>query len=455
MEERVKRLAPDMSIGLEDSRPHIAPVAGLILLALSLCLPLASVAIEADEQFSRALASRDRGLSFEAIKGFQAVLAQRPDSDRARAELAVAYLDAGLYEQALSIVNHLLERPGLPQVVRVNLELLKNKVGATKVAAFEGRKTWRNSASLRVGYDDNINLSSDEYFDPAFLLPLLPGLGLSTPREDQFYEGDVKVRFTHRNVRATDLFGRPLFLGWRFGSILRVRKYDQYQSQDQTNIQVRFSPGLRWQGVHHASVDFDFKRWQRGGASLADYIVARPHYTYNQRDHAIQIGLEFGDVDYLQTRHAGYSGDYTEAFVRYRRGWSQRLQTGVGLSMRDREANFSEFGYDSMQLEFSVDYRVRNNLDLSLSYLHREYDYGTPDIDFPTLEFPGDPSLDPSFAPFATRRDKRDLFRLLATFHLNTNWSIAGSVERSSNRSTFQDQEFDRMVATVGLVVRF
>ena len=63
------------------------------------------------QQFEEAMDSRESGKVFDAIKIFENILATNPYLNRARLELAVAYHEASMYEQAINQFQIVLDDP--------------------------------------------------------------------------------------------------------------------------------------------------------------------------------------------------------------------------------------------------------------------------------------------------------------------------------------------------------
>jgi tetratricopeptide (TPR) repeat protein len=92
---------------------------------LLLTLAILAVPAYADEPdttqalFDEAMADRESGKVFEAIKLFENVLQINPNLNRARLELAVAYYQATRYQDALEQFNKVLDDPSTPETVRL------------------------------------------------------------------------------------------------------------------------------------------------------------------------------------------------------------------------------------------------------------------------------------------------------------------------------------------------
>ena len=127
------------------------------------------------------VAAVDTGFFSEGIFALERVIANQPDNDYGRLELARAYFAAQEDERAkVEFERVLAANP--PAEVRNNVRPYLDTIIARESRR---RAVWRGSLDLRTGYDSNINASTDD--DLSYLLNLPPGsLITSTPIEDSF-----------------------------------------------------------------------------------------------------------------------------------------------------------------------------------------------------------------------------------------------------------------------------
>jgi tetratricopeptide (TPR) repeat protein len=169
-----------------------------------------------DPQFDYQLgiAALDTGRFGDAIIAFQRVLAVQPDNAAARAELARAYALAGDIDTAREQFATVVDDPTLPDPVRQRFTGFVRQFdkqiagGGSDVSGF---------VEARVGYDDNINTSTEL---DAIVIPLFSFLGAGTlganavAQSDEFYEINAGVSGVTAISRQDRLFASALG-SWR------------------------------------------------------------------------------------------------------------------------------------------------------------------------------------------------------------------------------------------------
>lgn len=143
------------------------------------------------------MAAADSGRPAEAVAAFERVLAVKPDHLAARAELGRAYIAMSEPEAARRELAAVEASGNVPPEVR---ETLDRYVTALDTGLSGGGTHIRNKATLRAGYDSNVNNSTS---DSRILIPAFAGLGFATlapgatSEDDAFGEVSGRTSLTH------------------------------------------------------------------------------------------------------------------------------------------------------------------------------------------------------------------------------------------------------------------
>ncbi len=142
------------------------------------------------------LAAMDSGRPVEAVAAFERVLAVQPSHLQARAELGRAYIALNEPEAARRELDT-VRRQNVPDDVRVAVD---RYVTALDTSLSGGGTNVSGSLRVTVGYDSNVNNSTDE---TRILIPAFAGLGLGTlapnarAQDDAFGEIAGRLSITH------------------------------------------------------------------------------------------------------------------------------------------------------------------------------------------------------------------------------------------------------------------
>ena len=195
----------------------------LLLAALTLGLTplgLAHASEEPDSDnaaYGRALSDLAAGRTQAAIQGFSAIVARYPNHQGALLDLALAYCQGALPQDADILFERMLASPDLPPAIQ---EVIKfYKMGACQAPS----PVWRTMLATGVGRAQNLNQAPQS--GVLYLPPLDTTLTLaekSRPQKDNYLITEVV------------LFRQPDSSGWGGGLFLQNGAYGQQGAYDYT-----------------------------------------------------------------------------------------------------------------------------------------------------------------------------------------------------------------------------
>ncbi len=346
--------------------------------AIVACAGLAATPLQASTSFdgqvlSNALSDRRDGEVYRAIAQLQKILEEAPEADRVKLELAVAYLQAGIYDEAERLANEVLETEDLPDAVKDNVEKFNDLVGERKSAAEASPHNFSYEFSLFIGDDDNVNNGiNDDVLD----------IGPATPaavqdRDATLTATKITVNHVYRSASSGEFRGKPSKMSLESQAYF----YNKFHSGDEvddfelTVLSFGTGPVLRVSNgtTLRAKVRADYI--EQGSDHLATFYSLVP---------GISVPLGPGSVKadgIIQAREYGSNASSDRQGQRYgvalayelpiMRG--MRAKAGYFYYTQSAEASNLEHDADGYQLDWQ--WRIANAWRIYAQYRYKESDY--------------------------------------------------------------------------------
>lgn len=386
---------------------------------------LHAVAQTPQESFERAMAQRSLGELEEAIRGFQALLAQHPNLNRARLELAVAYYQALDHRAALEHARRVLADPATPPTVRENVQRLIERIEADarphSFSAF---------ASAGLLYDSNVSAgpASPSYEIGATLVSLDPG---AVKRSDS--AATLTLGASHRYLTGM----RPK-LGSREGALMWLSQAGlhavDYFDENPFDLRVlTLSTGPAWLAPPRlrASAPLQFDRLDLGDAHYLDILAFSPALSFPLDGLELQLDAQLQSRNYRRAVDAGRDSAYRGAGLQVGRVFS-RLSFQAGARYYRDDADAGSFDSKGEELFAAAARELgRASAYARLSFLRTRY-------------------AEPDPLAAASRRDREQRLSLGLTYR----WASL-SYLHTRHRSSLDFYEFDRRQVALSVTRSF
>jgi len=299
----------------------------------------------------------ERWIQAEAI--LEAQLSVNPEWHRAKIELAVVYAKLAKYDEALMILDQVLNLENLPDNVKNNLQSIRNDVQVQNeislAATMESSDShlahsFSGHIELATGIDDNIYFSSDEYFIEGD--PYIDGIFFVDDQGNEFflspdgytYDGQGNLLFRTSDVydlgdpdKGTVFNEYNLSMLHNYSSInetltwqnrLNLQTSDNVEYSDFNRQQVKFESTVKWAISDQTKI-----------TALANHRLLKRDGIVQIRNSGLQAGISYfsqygswefaakvskrtyEDANYIRgdfvTNFAGYDTDLQSAFVKW------------------------------------------------------------------------------------------------------------------------------------------
>lgn len=383
---------------------------------------------------SDALSDRRDGEVYRAIAQLQAILASAPEEDRVKLELAVAYLQAGIYEEAERLANEVLETEDLPDAVKNNVEKFNDLVSERKSAAEESPHRFSYEFSLFVGDDDNVNNGIN-----ADVLDIGPATPAAVQDRDATLTATrAAVNHVYTSPSSGTFRGKPSKLSMESQAYF----YNKFHSGDDvddfelTVLSFGTGPVLRVSDgfVLRAKVRADYI--EQGGDYLATFYSVLPGMSIP----AGRGNLIFDAI--IQAREYGSNSSSDRQGQRY--GFSAAYDLPLISGMRARLGHFyytqtaqaSNLEHDAYGYQFDWQWRLANAWRLYAQYRWKDSEYDGTD-------------------PLINDNRETDETRMVAGVdYALSNWLFSVQWQDISVDANSNIFEYDREVLQAGVTLR-
>ena len=279
--------------------------------AVSLCAAACSTVAVAQQPssdtqrlFDQAMVRRSEGDIDEAVKLLQAILSSDPSLNRARLELAVAYLQALNFEAAKAEAEKVLRDPNTPQDVRVNVQNFLATVERE-------RKPHVFTPFFNLGYmhDSNVNVgpAGSVFSAGGNTFNLVPGAIKQSDNAATLYGG-----LSHRYLapKTYDVGGTAATLLWQSQASLYHVGYNNLTAFDLDVLTFSTGPALiaprRWR----ANLGLQVDEIRIGHSRVATYSAVNPNYTFIWGRTELALDGQIQRRDFKQAVLSGRTSDY-------------------------------------------------------------------------------------------------------------------------------------------------
>lgn len=409
---------------------HSLRVSLLAALSLLCAFPVMAQDIDVQALFDEAMLQREQGNFDEAIKAFQSILSNQPDLQRARLELAVAYLQTLNFEQARKHAQQVLDDPATPTTVKQRIrEFL------ARVELASPRHTWIPKVSFGYLYDSNVTAGPDSSILSAF--PAGSVVGKKGDSAMMLNAGATHRYISGRSISAGDSSAAFLWLS-QF-NVSRTDYSDKdYGDYDLSIASISTGPSLianRWRaGIN---LQYDYVRLDED--QYGNFTSVNPHVTLIRGQRKTEITLDglYQRRDYRRAADADRVSNFNSAGVSVGHLLANSklsLQGGVRLFVED--ANLDYYSNDGTELFVGMNYAASKALGVYAQLSRKEVEYD---------------AVDPAVAVQRDEAQNRMVAGLNYTIASGplADWTVKASVTRTDNNSNASLYDYDRTQTAV------
>lgn len=393
------------------------------------------------KQFEEAMNNRESGKIFDAIKIFENMLATNPYLNRARLELAVAYHEASLYEQAIEQFQIVLDDPQTPESVRLAILAYIGQLYSDELEP-DGSHHYSQYVKAGLIYNSNINVV------PGVGNIIVNGREFFLPSEEISSVGtDIVLSASHRYRRKKPLNvdGARTSFEWQSQASLSSNLYTETSDFNLNIISADTGPAFISAGRWLGAVPFRIDYVNLGHSSLATALSVKPYISFDLGNYrSILVESTFLTRSYADKFNEPQDGNLLMAGAAYTT-LLQSLNTGIeaGFRLRDRSAKDDQFAFDGLTLYFSGYTSVTELSTVYFKANYRTFDYKAPDTvidDTNTTLIRNDDEIT---ASIGYNWDIKDGF--LGKWTLNT------EIAYTENDSNIDAYDYDRLLFALNL----
>ncbi len=387
---------------------------------------------EVQALFEQAMAERDSGAVFSAIRKFEYLLDRRPSLNRARLELAVSYHRAARYEDAKRAMQSVLDNPETPESVRLSILAYLAQLGSDERQP-EARHETSYYTRFGVLHNSNINFA-----------PLRGSNIYNIPDNQDIasYGLDTFLSASHRYIRKSplDVLGLAATPEWRSQVSWTGNNYTHNSDFNLNILSVSTGPALVSNNNGRASLLLQYDLAYFGNHQLGRFLSINPLLTLDiGEDRELSFEAGYTRNRFVQsadlprdgsTRLLGLSYSLTFA------GNQHGLNTGIRATRQN--ANDAQYGFNSTEVYGGGFYSLNRENSLSLN-LH-----------FQTFRFHAADSVSGS-----VRDELETRFTLGYNHEFTTpflqHWILNTYLSRTKNNSNVDAFSYERLTIGVNL----
>lgn len=380
-----------------------------------------------DVNYRYSEAAMATGRYAHAVMALERVLLLRPEADRARLDMALAYLRLGQEAKAEALFREVLARRP-PPAVRANVERLLEQI-----AAKDRRALFSGYLSAGLFYDDNVNVGpADRELETLIGVMRLTDSGM--PKKDFGAAGFARLNMLYRLDQDNRLF-------LNMGGDAYAKRHFKESDQDFDFFTPR--AGLRYLGTRwlaQAMLKYEYLRQDDTDLLYAWGVEPTFIYMLSPQAHLQLVG-RFEKHDHRQNnaRDSGYMD--LETSLRLFFGMRDH-EFRVGVRGFSDDANSDRFTNTGYELSLGTVIKLPWQTNLSVFWDWRDSRYKDK----------------PSSLAFDKRRDERWRVSVSLTKHLDEILKGLGttiSYQHTNNNSNFGVNSYRRDVATWNMFYSF
>lgn len=326
--------------------------------------------------FDQAIEKRDSGKIYDAIELFESILNSRPQLNRARLELAVAYHRASQYEAALKEFTTVLDDPDTPEGVRLAILAYLGQLKSDQQAP-ESRHDFSHFIKAGLLHNSNINSTpGGGQFD-------FPLVSVITADEISSVGSHINLTASHRYSKKSPLniAGAATRFEWQSQVALDSTLYREISDFNINVVSlstgpVFISPG-RWSSLANIRIDYI----QLGGKSLATFSSFNPVLTFDFGNYnGLTLEASLVSRSYDNAINTGRNGDEIIYGIGYNTLFSN-LTTGleVGFRISNNSVDLDEFSYDRFEIYLGTFTSLTENINIYLNANTLSFEYEGPE----------------------------------------------------------------------------
>jgi len=402
------------------------------------------MAEEADpiqSQFDEAIASRKSGKVYDAIRIFENLLGTNPYLNRARLELAIAYHEASLYENAMEQFKIVLDNPETTESARLAILAYIDQLYSDQQIP-EGSHHLSQYVKAGLIYNSNINVV------PGVGNIIVNGREFFLPSEEISSVGtDIVLSASHRYRRKKpfNVDGARTSFEWQSQASLSSNLYTETSDFNLNIISADTGPAFISAGRWLGAIPFRIDYVNLGQSSLATAFSVNPYISFDLDNYrSILIESTFLTRNYADKINEPQDGNLVMAGAAYTTLF-QSLNTGIeaGFRLRNRSAEDDQFAFDGVTLYFSGYTAVTELSSVYLKAIYRKFDYKAPDTiidDTNTTLIRND---DETTASIGYNQDIKDGFL--------GKWTFNTEIAYTENTSNIDAYDYDRLLLMLNL----
>lgn len=397
----------------------------LLTICACLVLPFAPQFVVADDlqdQFDDAIEALEANRLRTARDKLSALLAENPNLNRARLELARTNYLLFDYDEAEKQAQQVLDNPDTPPSVRTTVLAFLAQIREDK-KQFANRHNWTPSIYLGGLHDTNVNVgpSSDIVDIGGVLFNVTPA---SQEQDDTAWVVNGGIVHTFNPGRRIESGERGGFFVWQTQLDGYYRDYFSEHDFDLGVLTFRTGPAWFVPQEWRASIGLQADQIWLGGDELALFATLHPAFTWFVGANTdITIEGTLTNRDYDRAIDSGRDGTYTSGRLtvgHYLDGRKIGLQAGIGYT--DFSADDDRFSHDGPEAFAGIVAQAWNNGSVYARVHYRQYDFEGPEP-----------------APFLVPRDD-DEYRYTVGFQhdfksgILNEWSLLGDWTYTDNQ---------------------
>lgn len=411
----------------------------LLSLAISAAPAFADETDSAQALFDEAMADRESGKVFEAIKLFQDILQTNPDLNRARLELAVAYHQASRYQDALEQFRIVLDDPATPETVRLAILAYLGQLQSDQ-AKPEGSHSLSYYVKAGMIYNTNIGTV------PGIGNIIVNGVNFLLPTDKTASFGsDIVLSASHRYRKKSPLniAGAATTFEWQSQASVSSNLYEKTSDFNLNVLSVSTGPAFISTGRLLASVPVRLDEVYLGSSRLGEAVSINPYITFDLGKYrSILIESTLLSRTYSDDINTGQEGTLLMAGAAYT-ALLQSLNSGfeAGFRLRNRDADAEEFGYSGVTVYLSGFTTLSELNSIYLKGNYRTFKYDAADTLFSGGSIVRD-DVEASLS-FGYNRDFKD--------GVMQQWTFNAEIGYTENISNIDAYDYDRVIFTANL----
>lgn len=304
-------------------------------------------------EYADAIALRDSGDLAAAIEALEALLANAPQYQRARLELAVAYYRAAYFDKARANAQQVLDDPGTPANVKDTVKIFLAQIDTFQQADDQLRHRVGGRVTIGAGYDSNVNAgpSTDiiNINGNQFTLS-----NSSTAREDGFGSLGLELNHVYRVPGSFGIAGTTATTQWRTGLQLFRRGYVDEQEFNLDVVSLSTGPAFLSRNNWRAQIALQADYVRLDDTELAFFYGVAPSLTFIRGATEYTVSALANRQEYQQSQDRGKTGNRYGLGLGVTHRLNRQWIVGADINGSINDADAADQRYDALGLNASA-----------------------------------------------------------------------------------------------------